>query len=101
MSEKISAFVITCDRDPAILRAALAAARFADELVLVNKGLRHGNLVIFPLFKKWLDRFTRRKFRLVNSAAQSKRTATFRNVYERRLAETCGTDWYISVVWWE
>ena len=45
MSEKISAFVITCDRDPAILRAVLAAARFADELVLVNKGLRHGNLV--------------------------------------------------------
>ena len=42
---KISAFVITCDKDPAILRAALAAARFADELVLINKGRRHGNLV--------------------------------------------------------
>ena len=45
MPEKISAFVITCDRDPAILRAVLTAARFADELVLVNKGLRHGDLV--------------------------------------------------------
>ena len=41
----LSCFVITADKDPAILRAALAAARFADELVLINKGRRHGNLV--------------------------------------------------------
>ena len=40
MSEKISAFVITCDRDPAILRAVLTAARFADELVILDKGRR-------------------------------------------------------------
>ena len=38
MPEKISAFVITCDRDPAILRAVLAAARFADDLILIDKG---------------------------------------------------------------
>jgi hypothetical protein len=42
MSEKISAFVITCDKDPVILRAVLAAARFADDLVLIDKGRNPG-----------------------------------------------------------
>jgi hypothetical protein len=38
MSEKISAFVITAGkRDPVILRATLAAVRFVDELILVDK----------------------------------------------------------------
>jgi hypothetical protein len=33
----ISAFVITSDDEPAILRATLAAARWVDELVLIDK----------------------------------------------------------------
>jgi len=37
----ISAFVITADDDPVILRATLAAARWVDELVLVDKGRRY------------------------------------------------------------
>lgn len=37
---KISAFVITCDRDPVILRATLSAVRWVDDLVLVDKGDR-------------------------------------------------------------
>jgi hypothetical protein len=35
---KISAFVITCDRDPQILRATLAAVRWVDELIILDKG---------------------------------------------------------------
>jgi hypothetical protein len=34
----ISAFVITCDDEPAILRATLAAARWVDELIVIDKG---------------------------------------------------------------
>jgi hypothetical protein len=34
---KISAFTITCNRDPAILRAVLKRARFADQLIVVDK----------------------------------------------------------------
>ena len=39
----ISAFVITADDDPAILRATLAAARWVDELVLVDKSKKKPN----------------------------------------------------------
>lgn len=34
----ISAFVITCDKEPDVLAAVLKRAKFADELVLVDKG---------------------------------------------------------------
>lgn len=37
-SPKISAFVITCDRDPITLRAVLKSARFADQLIVLDKG---------------------------------------------------------------
>ena len=34
----VSAFVITCDQDPVILGAVLRSVRFADEVILVDKG---------------------------------------------------------------
>lgn len=51
----ISAFVITCDDDPLILQATLAAASWADELILIDKS-RSDPVVLSPS-SYVLDRF--------------------------------------------
>lgn len=78
----ISAFVITCDKEPDILSAVLKRARFADELILIDKG-QYTDV-------SWIaDRYGARYFKV-------KWTPTVEETRERAV-RLCTHDWIVRL----